>query len=74
MAMMDILSKFKRSGKAVDLGTFAMVLTCTTPGVYMYIYIGNTFGITRILMSRAVLFFSTPQHLPSQIIQLQWGI
>ena len=34
MAMMDILSKFKRSGKATDLGTFAMVhvLTCT----YMY--------------------------------------
>ena len=47
MAMMDILSKFKRSGKAIDLGTFAMVhvLTCTTPGVYIYMYIGNAFGI-----------------------------
>ena len=49
MAMMDTLSKFKRSGKAIDLSTFAMVhvhvLTCTTPGVYIYMYIGNAFGI-----------------------------
>ena len=47
MAMMDILSKFKRSGTATDLSTFAMVhvLTCTTPGVYIYMYIGNAFGI-----------------------------
>ena len=47
MAMMDILSKFKHSGKAIDLGTFAMVhvLTCTTQGVYIYMYIGNAFGI-----------------------------
>ena len=35
MAMMDILNKVKRSGKAIDLVTFAMILTCTTPGVYV---------------------------------------
>ena len=51
MAMMDILSKFKRSGKATDLGTFAMVhvLTCTymynTRCIHIYMYIGNAFGI-----------------------------
>ena len=37
MAMMDIRSKFKHSGKAIDLGTFAMVhvLTCIYQ-VYTY--------------------------------------
>ena len=41
MAMMDILSKFKRSGKAIDLGTFAMVINCAEVLFNRYCFLGN---------------------------------
>ena len=81
--MMDVLSKFKRSGKAIDLGTFAMVHVLTFTYMYnircIHIHVHRQciwhtqfrLRVTWILMSGAVLFFSTPQHLPSQIIRLQ---
>ena len=74
MAMMDIFSKFKRSGKAIGLGTFAVVHvpTCSnnTRCIHTCIHVHRQYiwhtqfrlRVTQILMSRAVLFFSTPQQ------------